>query len=67
MRFPDNIVAELMELQWWNYSYVDFQNIPGDIPVEQFIDYIKQAVADGKLKKYDPVPLTGAEILATAE
>lgn len=65
MRFPDNIIWEMLKLQWWDYCFTDF-NIEADAPVEQFIDTIKQGVSDGKIQKFEPVPLTGAEIIATA-
>lgn len=65
MRFPDHIVEELLQLQYWDYNFADFENMRADIPIEQFIFRIKQDIADGKLQKFQPVPLTGAEILET--
>lgn len=67
MRFSDNIIEELMNLKWWEYNFIDFKNICGDIQVEEFIEKIKQEISDGNLKKYSPAPLTGSEILATAK
>ena len=66
MRFPDNIIWEMLKLQWWDYCFADFKNIHSDIPVDQFINCVKQDIANGKLQKFEPVLLTGAEIIATA-
>ena len=65
MRFSDNIICEMLKLQWWDYCFADFKNMQGDIPVEEFIETIKQYIAEGKIQKFTPTPLTGEEILAT--
>lgn len=64
MRFPDNIIWEMLKLQWWDYCFTDF-NIEADAPLEKFIDTVKQGVADGTIQKFKPVPLTGKEIIET--
>lgn len=66
-RFPDNIIWELLKLSWWDYCFADFQEMRADIPIEKFIDKIKQDISEGKLQKFKPGVLTGEEILATAE
>ncbi len=65
MRFPDKIIEDMLELQWWDYCFTDFKDMDGDIPVEQFIDRIRNDVAAGRLNKYEPEVLTGTEIIKT--
>ncbi len=66
MRFSDNVIDEMLKLQWWDYCFADF-NIKSDIPVEQFIENIKQKISDGTLHKFNPEPLKGSDIIATAD
>lgn len=66
-RFPEKIIEELLELKWWDYSFIDFKDIDGDIPVEEFIYWLKNEIAAGRIQKYYPQVTTGEEILATME
>jgi acetyltransferase-like isoleucine patch superfamily enzyme len=64
-RFDENTIADLLELQWWQYSFTDFE-IKGDIPIREFIEYIKQSVADGTLTPFNPTPMTAKDLLDNA-
>lgn len=66
-RFSEEVISELLQLQWWDYLFVDFKDMEADIPVEEFIYRLKNEIAAGRLKKYDPQITTGAEIIATLE
>ncbi len=54
MRFSDKIIEELSNLQWWQYNFVDFDNMRADLKIEAFIEYINEKVNTGQLKKYRP-------------
>ena len=64
MRFDDKIIEEMLKLQWWDYCFADF-GIKSDINVEEFIYKINNDIASGKLKKYQPEPVKGKDILTT--
>jgi acetyltransferase-like isoleucine patch superfamily enzyme len=52
-RFPEEIIAELLRLQWWRFKMVDFpQDIVND--VQRFIDYLQDAVGRRRLLPYKP-------------
>ena len=67
MRFSDKVVEAMLNLKWWEYSFADFKDMDGDIPVEEFIDRIGNEISAGRLKKYEPQVLTGEEIIRTLE
>lgn len=67
MRFPDTIIWEMMKLQWWDYCFTDFKNMRSDIPIEQFIERMKQDIEENRIHKFQPVLLTGEEIIAAAQ
>lgn len=62
MRFPDKVVQSLLQLEWWRYSIFD---MPGELlrDVPRFVDYMHEAIAEGRLKPYNP-GWTGPEHLA---
>lgn len=64
-RFPMEIIAELLNLQWWRYLWTDF-NFAGDIPIEEFIERLYVLIANNKLKEYKPEFLAASELLKTS-
>lgn len=66
LRFPMNVISELLNLQWWKYLWTDF-DFNGDIPVEEFIDKMHTLIANNKIKEYKPKVLTGAELIQSTK
>lgn len=65
-RFPEEIIADLLELKWWDYSFTDFyKDMDPETPIEEFIYRIRNEVAAGRLEKHAPQITTGEEIIAT--
>lgn len=52
-RFSPHIIEELLTIQWWDYDFLDFTEIPVDDDIEKFIFKIKELIKQGKLKKHD--------------
>jgi len=62
-RFKDSIIADLLDLAWWKYSFVDFKDYNIDSDIDVFVNYIKQLIDKNRLSEYLPTPLTAPEIL----
>ncbi|WP_134047165.1 CatB-related O-acetyltransferase [Paraburkholderia caballeronis] len=52
-RFPDNLIAKLLGLEWWDYSFTDFYNLPYPEP-EKFVDHLQNLIDSGKIRKFQP-------------
>ena len=64
-RFPEEIVADLLESHWWNYKVSDFAELRYDDPV-LFLAQLRQAAAEGSITPYQPARLVLGEFFATA-
>lgn len=64
-RFPMDIIAEMMKIQWWKYNIGEFDFAP-DIPIEKFVDRMYTLIANNKIREYKPEVLTGAELIKTS-
>ena len=53
-RFSKEIIEELLELAWWDYSYLDFNTLKNLTDIELFIHCIKQLIKKNKIGKYTP-------------
>ena len=62
-RFEDEIIQRLLDIQWWQYSYVDFKDITGDIDIYEFLDYIEKSAKSGDLLPFIPNVVTVNDIL----
>jgi len=67
MRFPEKTAEQLLRLKWWEYNYVDFQNMKSDISIEEFISRLQEDIAAGRIEKYKPEICSGKEIIETCE
>lgn len=63
-RFPETIIAQLLDLQWWQYGFGDFQDIKGDEPIESFIDKLGNQIARGDLHPFTPIYTTLDDLLS---
>jgi hypothetical protein len=57
MRFPDDLIPDLHELQWWNYKFYDFGGFNTEDPAE-FIQQLRDKINSGSLTPYVPTPIT---------
>lgn len=53
-RFSDEIIKELLELQWWKYGFADFKGINVDDSIEEFIKKLRKLVDLGEITPYQP-------------
>lgn len=61
-RFSMDIISELIQLKWWKYRWTDF-DFCSDIPIEKFIEIIKQKISTNAIKPYEPQKLTAQMII----
>jgi len=53
MRFDDETIAQLLELQWWKFNCADFAGL--DVTaVSAFISALREKLADGSISPWDP-------------
>ena len=52
MRFPDRLIADLLESRWWDYPYPQFAGMPVHDP-ERFLGQFHEAREQGRL---EPIP-----------
>lgn len=64
-RFPAPIIAQLLDLQWWQYGFGDFRDITGDEPITTFIDKLERQIAAGDLQPFTPPSTSLDDLLAT--
>lgn len=55
-RFDENVIRALLELAWWDYSFVDFHDLDFMHPAD-FIKQLRKKIASGKIKKWQPITL----------
>lgn len=53
MRFPDEIIAELVDSEWWKYKYEDFQGMTIKNP-SAFVKDLRNSVQNQKIAPYQP-------------
>jgi hypothetical protein len=65
MRFPDELIARFLDLQWWRFGPDVVQPLPADQP-EQFLDALEARIAADPPAEFQPAPLTAKDIRAVA-
>lgn len=58
MRFSEDVISDLLDLQWWKYGFWDFGDIDVDGHIKQFIERISKKVYGNELKPFKPDPFT---------
>lgn len=53
LRFPEATVARLMDMQWWQYSLYDFDDLPYD-RINDALDLMEEQINSCKVKPYTP-------------
>ncbi len=53
-RFPQNAIDRLVQLKWWNYEVQSILSASADIPIEEFVEMVENAVERGNAKQYNP-------------
>lgn len=56
-RFDDIVIQSLLGLKWWDYSCLDFADIPMDVSIDRFIDEMSSQIEEGQLQAYSPIPI----------
>ena len=59
-RFSDEIINDLMSINWWEYDCADF-DISADIPVKEFISYFSDR--KNELNKMTPKVILGRQLI----
>ncbi|GEK11994.1 antibiotic acetyltransferase [Aliivibrio fischeri] len=57
-RFKEEVINDLLDIKWWEYDFLDFQSIPLDSDINDFIRDFKQLVDSNSIKKYHPKTFT---------
>ncbi|XDF78995.1 hypothetical protein AAFX60_017560 [Aliivibrio fischeri] len=52
------MINDLLDIKWWEYDFLDFQSIPLDSDINDFIRDFKQLVDSNSIKKYHPKTFT---------
>lgn len=60
-RFPEEIIARLMELKWWQYGYADFIGVNKNDPIEVFIEKIEDLVFNKAIAPFTTSVMTLAD------
>ncbi len=53
LRFKENIIEQMLSLQWWRYNIYDFRQDMLILP-ENFIPYLKDEISSQRLFPYEP-------------
>jgi acetyltransferase-like isoleucine patch superfamily enzyme len=61
-RFPDNIIEDLLETQWWKYCFAEFEGIAGDTPIDEFIDKFNNLKFSRRIQEFKPKIITADDI-----
>lgn len=56
-RFPDELIADLLASEWWQYKFTDFEGLKIKDP-SAFVSELKRRVHDGLISPYCPQALT---------
>ena len=57
-RFSQDTINKLLKLKWWEYDFLDFQEIPLDSNIDDFIINIQKLISSGSIQKYVPAIFT---------
>jgi acetyltransferase-like isoleucine patch superfamily enzyme len=49
MRFPERLIAQLLEIGWWNYAFPDFAGLPIADP-DAFVNGLRDRISRGEVK-----------------
>ena len=53
-RFNPELIKRLIKVQWWNYSYLDFKEIPLDKNADDFLSELEKRVDRGLIPTFNP-------------
>ncbi len=53
-RFDKKSVSDLLRLEWWKYSCLDFKDYPVDSDIHVFIKYLENSVENNSLAEFSP-------------
>lgn len=56
-RFSEKIIQELLDIAWWEYNILELQDLNPSLNITEFIDYLKNKIANNKISVYDPSPV----------
>ncbi|WP_322784264.1 CatB-related O-acetyltransferase [Photobacterium obscurum] len=56
-RFPEEVISELLDLAWWDYSCLDFKDLDMSSDINVFIEYMKHMIQSKQIEKYTPTPV----------
>jgi virginiamycin A acetyltransferase len=66
MRFPENIIGRLLKLEWWRYSFADFDGLQFNDPIS-FIGRLEERIASGAALPYEPGIISFADLIGLSE
>ncbi len=61
-RFPEKVIERLLRIQWWHYSFVNFENKSFLEPTIA-LDILEDKIAKGEALTYRPTLITAAAML----
>jgi acetyltransferase-like isoleucine patch superfamily enzyme len=61
-RFTPTQIDRLVALQWWNYDLKELIHFKSDVPIDEFIDIVKNKLADNSAAIYRPNTVTMNEL-----
>ncbi len=53
-RFEPETITALLALQWWNYDFLAFEDIPLDSDIDSFIEKLSHKIETKAIEKYEP-------------
>lgn len=53
-RFSDEIISDLLELKWWDYSFAEIPGIYADIPIKDFITIVNETKRNETIQPMKP-------------
>ena len=54
-RFPEHVIAKLLELQWWNYDLRGLRERVDYRDIDRFIKVLRDCIASGEARRLDAV------------
>lgn len=57
-RFTKETIEELIGIKWWEYDFLDFQSIPLDSDINDFIKEFRNLLNANQIEKYNPKTFT---------
>lgn len=64
LRFPEATVERLLRSEWWRYTPDVLQRLPVREP-DRFVTVLEELIAAETPRPMNPIPLTGAELIAS--